>query len=146
LTFFKKSQTDKDIPFAMFLDQCQLVPCMSTEALARDTLHANATYHSHVNEVPFVIDHILCKGFTVCKSSYMSWHDYVSINNGSDHTPVVCRVNWLGSSVSEAFRRRLVPYDRSKIGNGDCDALCLNNVLTCVRPSRFRLILPPTCG
>ena len=74
-------------------------------------------------EFTSVIDHIFAKGVGCKDHTYESWHDFVSLCEGCDHSPVLCTVVWSGKHDEHFHRRRVLPYDRKKIGNPELDGI-----------------------
>jgi len=124
LFFAKQGQHGHDAPFADFIKSNAMCVFSSfAQCVAFESLSRNATYHTRIGHKPEVIDHLMGRGFKVVEHSYHVWRDFASMNNGIDHSPVLCRAEWVGSSCPPSVKRRKVPYDRGKIGDAACDAL-----------------------
>ena len=83
----------------------------------------NSTYFSKSGQSQFVYDHICAIGMCCIKGSYEVWNEVVSLCDGVDHLPVWCKVKWHNNSSFCYNKRRVIPYDRNKIGDEDCDAI-----------------------
>ena len=135
-------QVGRDEPFSQFLIESGVSAFGSNGSkLADSSLHSNITYVGKINNTGKTIDHILGKGIVCVDKSYSSWLDYVASHDGVDHFPVVCKMQWNSAHDSSFCKRRVLPYDRRKIGQPECD-LVFNHCISlcpvipfCIEPS-----------
>ena len=99
--------------------------------LTDDVIDSNATYHCKVSGVPKVIDHILGSNDACVPHSYHTIQSWVPICEGVDHSPISCIVRWNGTNAYRYNKRRVLPYDRKKIGDPDCDKVFAQCVALC---------------
>jgi len=119
----KPNQHNHDSEFCNFLNQlCLCAQGSFEDSLVQTSLASNATYHSNINHTPEVIDHIIItNNIHVEPHTYGLWHGYVSSCTGVDHTPVIAVCRWPCHDASPTWKRRVLPYDRKKIGDSFCD-------------------------
>ena len=127
-----KLQVGRDASFSQFLIESGVSAFGSIESkLVGVSNESNVTYVGKISNKGKTIDHILGKDIVCVERSYCTWFDFVASHDGLDHFPVLCKIQWNSSLDTSFSKRRVVPYDRRKIGRPECDCIFNQCIAMC---------------